>query len=187
MSYPTWLLETTCATVRRTCATLADPPVDDIPRALRLMSPLVDALEGFVIGCVIAHITTSVRRWSGEAASRDVMRRLRPYLRSADYADVDEVAASLPAELAARLHRRLVHTPVAALVAAAGCAVSPIATRDDILELRIASEIEIAWQHYRAALAGAVLPTTSPLWHAWGRAVRGEKDVTVRDHIIFVA
>jgi len=187
MSYETWLLDTTCTTVRRTCATLADPPVDDIPRALRLMTPLVDALEGFAIGCTIAHVATAVRRWSGEAAGRDVLRRLRPFVRTAARTEPDEVAASLPAELAARMHRRLVHMPVAAFVAEAGAQASPVATNDDILALRLAAEIEIGWQHYRSVLAGAVLPTTSPLWKAWGRKIRGLKDVELRDHILFVA
>jgi hypothetical protein len=187
MSYETWLLDTTCATVRHTCATLAEPRVDDIPRALRLMAPLVDALEGFAIGCAIAHVAGAVRRWSGEAAGARVLHRLRAIARSAARPEPEEVAATLPAELAARLHRRLVHMPVAAFVAEAGRAASPIATSDDILALRLAAEIEIGWQHYRSALAGALLPTTSPLWKAWARAIRGEKDVEIRDHIIFVA
>jgi hypothetical protein len=187
MSYETWLLDTTLWTFQRTCATLADPPVADIPRALRLMTPLADALEGFAIGCAIAHVANAVRRWSGEAAGRDVLRRLRPHVRSGARPDPEELAATLPAELATRMQRRLVHMPVATFIAEAGTAVSPVATRDDILELRLAAEIETGWQHYLSVLAGALLPTTSPLWNAWGKKIRGDKDVELRDHILFVA
>jgi hypothetical protein len=187
MSYETWLLETTCTAFARTCATLADPRVDDIPRALRIMTPLADALEGFAIGCAIAHVANAVRRWSGEAAGRDVMRRLRPYIPSAARTDGDEVAGTLPAELAARMHRRLVHMPVAAFVVEAGAQASPVATQDEILALRLAAEIETGWQHYRSAVAGALLPTTSPLWRAWGRKIRGDKEIELRAHILFVA
>jgi hypothetical protein len=187
MSYETWLLDTTLMTFHRTCATLAEPRVDDIPRALRVMTPLADALEGFALGCAIAHVATAVRRWSGEAAGREVLRRMRRHACSAARPEPDEVAATLPAELAARMHRRLVHMPVAAFVATAGDAVSPIATHDDILELRLAAEIETGWEHYRAALAGTLLPTDSPLWSAWGKKLRGDKDVGPRDHILFVA
>jgi len=187
MSYETWLLETTLTTFQRTCAALAEPRVDDIPRALRMMTPLADALEGFALGCAIAHVATSVRRWSGETAGREALRRLRRHVRSAARSEPDEVAATLPAELAARMHRRLVYMPVAAFVAEAGDAVSPVATHDDILELRLAAEIETGWEHYRAVLAGELLPTDSPLWNAWGRKIRGAKDAEARAHILCVA
>jgi len=187
MRYDTWLLDTTCTAFARTCATLSDPRVDDIPRALRIMTPLADALEGFAIGSVIMHVANAVRRWSGEAACRDVMRRLQPHIPTSARADGDETARTLSGELAARMRRRLVHMPVAAFVAEAGAHASPVATSDDLLALRLASEIEVGWQHYRSALAGTVLPTTSPLWKAWGRTIRGERDIETRDHILFVA
>jgi hypothetical protein len=187
MSYQTWLLDTTLTTFQRTCAALSDPRVDDIPRALRMMTPLADALEGFAIGCAIAHVATAVRRWSGEAAGREVLRRLRGHVRSGPRPEPDETAGTLPAELAARMHRRLVHMPVAAFIATAGNAVSPIATHDDILALRLAAEIETGWEHYCAVLAGTLLPTDSPLWRAWGRKIRGDKDGEERGHILFVA
>ena len=57
------------------------------------------------------------------------------------------------------MHRRLVHMPVATFLAEAGAAVSPVATHDDILERGSPAEIESGWQHYRAALAGVLLPT----------------------------
>jgi hypothetical protein len=187
MSYETWLLDTTLTTFHRTCATLADPRVEDIPRALRMMNPLADALEGFAIGCAIAHVATAVRRWSGEAAGREVLRRLRRHVRSGARPEPDEVAATLPAELGARMHRRLVHMPVAAFVAEAGSAVSPVATRDDILALRLAAEIEAGWEHYRAVLAGSLLPTDSPLWRAWVKKIRGERDAELREFVVRVA
>ncbi len=187
MTYDAWLLDTTCKTFHTTCATLADPPIDDVDRALRLLGPLVDTLEGFAIGCAIGHVVTSVRRWSGETAARDLLARLRPYLRSAARPEPDELAPSLAAELAARMHRRLVHIPVAAIVAEAGSAVSPIATCDDLLAPRLAAEIEVGWQHYRSVVLGARLPTTSPLWHAWDRKVRGEREAIVREYVLRVA
>ena len=187
MTYDAWLLETTCRTFHRTCAALADPPVDDVPRALRLMTPLCDTLEGFAIGCAIGHVANAVRRWSGDDAARDVLRRLRVHIRTAARPEPDELAPSLAAEFAARMHRRLVHMPVATFVAEAGAAASPIATRDDLLAVRLATEIELGWQHYRAVLLGARLPTTSPLWHTWDRKVRGERDAVLRDYVLRVA
>jgi hypothetical protein len=187
MSYETWLLDTTLTTFQRTCAALAEPRVDDIPRALRVMTPLADALEGFALGCAIAHVATAVRRWSGEAAGREVLRRMRHHVRSAARPEPDEVAATLPAELAARMHRRLVHMPVAAFIAEAGTAVSPVATHDDILELRLAAEIETGWEHYCTVLAGAILPTSSPLWTAWNRTIGGVKDAELREFVVRVA
>jgi len=187
MTYATWLHDTICRTTQRTCASLADPPIDDPDRALRLLTPLADTLEGFAIGSAIGHVATAVRRWSGEAAGRAVLARLRPFIRSAARPEPDELAPTLAGELAARMHRRLVHMPVAAFVAEAGAQISPVASDDDLLEPRLAAEIETGWQHYRSILLGARLPTTSPLWHAWDRKVRGEREEALRDYVLRVA
>jgi len=187
MTYDAWLLDTTCDTFQRTCAGLVDPPIDDIDRALRLMTRLADTLEGFAIGCAIGHVVNAVRRWSGDDAARAVLARLRPHIRTAARPEPDELAHSLAGELAARMHRRLMLMPVATFVAEAGSAVSPVATRDDLLGPRLAAEIEVGWQHYRALVLGARLATASPLWHLWDRRVRGERDAIVREHILRIA
>lgn len=187
MTYATWLHDTLCRTTQRTCAQLVDPPIHDTDRALRLLAPLVDTLEGFAIGSAIGHVATSVRRWSGEALARDVLARLRRHIRSAARPEPEDVAPTLAGELAARMHRRLAHMPVAAFVAEAGSLISPIATHDDLLEPRLAAEIETGWQHYRSLLLGARLPTTSPLWHTWDKKVRGEREELVREYVMRVA
>jgi hypothetical protein len=187
MRYETWLHDTLLTTFQRTCAHLADPATDDIDRALRLLAPLADTLEGFAIGCAIGHVATAVRRWSGEAAGRAVLARLRPYMKTAAHAESEELAPTLAAELASRMRRRLSHMPVATLVTEAGTQVSPVAAHDDLLAPRLATEIQTGWQHYRALLAGSRLPTTSLLWSAWDRKVRGEREELLRDYVLRVA
>jgi hypothetical protein len=184
MTYATWLHDTICCTVQRTCATLVDPPIEDVDRALRLLTPLVDTLEGFAIGTAIGHVATAVRRHSGRDAGMAVLARLRPFIRTAARPEPDELAPTLAGEFGARMHRRLVRMPVATFVEVAGADASP---NDDLLEPRLAAEIEVGWQHYRSLLTGARLPTTSPLWSMWDRKVRGEREAVLRDYVMRVA
>jgi hypothetical protein len=188
--YATWLHDTICTTFQRTCATLVDPTTDEIDRAVRLLTPLADTLEGFAIGTAIGHVASGVRRWSGEAAGKAVLARLRQYIRSAAAAApaaLDDVAPTLAAEFAARMHRRLAHMPVATFVAEAGAQVSPVATHDDLVALQLAAEIETGWQHYRALIAGTRLATTSAMWSAWDKKVRREREERLRDYVMRVA
>jgi hypothetical protein len=193
--YATWLHDTICTTFHRTCATLVDPKTDEIDRAVRLLTPLADTLEGFAIGTAIGHVASGVRRWSGEAAGKAVLARLRRYIRSAaaaepaalDASGLDAVAPTLAGEFAARMHHRLAHMPVAMFVAEAGAQASPVATHDDLVAPRLAAEIEAGWQHYRALIAGTRLATTSPMWSAWDKKVRGEREERLRDYVMRVA
>jgi hypothetical protein len=187
MRYETWLHDTILGSFQRTCARLVDPPIHDVDRALRLLVPLADTLEGFAIGCAIGHVATAVRGWSGEAAGRAVLARLRPHIRGAACVDPDELAPTLAGELAVRMHRRLSHMPAAAFIAEAGAEVSPVAMQDTSLAPRLAAEIETGWQHYRSVLLGEPLPTTSSLWHLWDRRVRGKRDEILRDYVLRVA
>ena len=156
------------------------------------MGPLVEALEGFAIGSAIGHVAQAVRSWFGEASARELIGKLRRHIRARAVTE-NELADTLAGELAARLHPRLSRIPTAAIVDDAIAHVaSPsmlaaaldIARKDELLADRLTTELETGWQHYRAALAGTTLPTTSPLWAQWDKKVRGERDVAMRDFVM---
>jgi len=190
--YADWLSATTISSFARGCAQLVDPPIEDVDRALRLLAPLVEALEGFAIGSAIGHVAQAVRNWFGEPSSRELVGKLRRHIRARAMTE-NELADTLAGELAARLHPRLSRIPIAAIVDDAfehvggsrmlGAALD-IARKDELLAERLTTELHIGWQHYRAALVGSTLPTASPLWAQWGKKVRGERDVAMRDYVM---
>lgn len=190
--YADWLSATTISSFARGCAQLVDPPIEDVDRALRLLAPLVEALEGFAIGSAIGHVAQAVRSWFGENSARELVGTLRRHIRSRAITE-NELADTLAGELAARLHPRLSRIPIAAIVDDAiehvggsrmlGAALD-IARKDDLLAERLTTELQTGWQHYRAALAGETLPTASPLWAQWGKKVRGERDVPMREYVM---
>jgi hypothetical protein len=192
-TYADWLLRTTCNAFAQGCAQLADPPIDDVDHALRLLAPLAEALEGFAIGCTIGHVANAVRRWFGDKRARNLVTKLRRHIRTRATTET-ELADSLSAELAARLHARLVRMPTAAMVADAiehvddpGIATAfELACRDDLLEHRLLTELQLGWQHYRAAVAGALIPTTSPLWAQWSKKLRGDRAVSIHEYVLQV-
>jgi len=192
--YAEWLSATIIHSFARGCAQLVDPPVEDVDRALRLMAPLVEALEGFAIGSAIGHVAQAMRSWFGETSARELVGTLRRHIRArATTPCGDELADTLAGELAARLHPRLSRIPTAAIVDDAiehvggsrmlGAALD-IARKDDLLAERLTTELQIGWQHYRAALQGETLSTASPLWAQWGKKVRGERDVPMREYVM---
>jgi hypothetical protein len=193
--YAEWLTTTTTTTFARGCAELVDPPIEDVDRALRLLAPLVEALEGFAIGSMIGHVAHAVRSWFGDAVAHELVGKLRAHIRTRATTE-NELAPTLAAELGARLHPRLSRIPAAAMVATAVEHVaSPrmiagafdVARKDPLLADRLLTELQAGWQHYRAALAGTTLPTVSPLWAKWSKKLRGERDVSLRDFVMQIA
>jgi hypothetical protein len=193
-AYAEWLTATTLTSFTRGCAQLVDPPIDDVDHALRLLAPLVEALEGFAIGSVIGHVAQAVRSWFGDASARTLVGTLRRHIRTrATTPCGDELAATFAGELAARLRPRLSRIPTAAIVddaiehvgsSSMLAAALAVARKDELLAERLTTELHIGWQHYRAALAGATLPTISPLWEQWSKKVRGERDLPMREFVM---
>jgi len=178
-------------------AAFDEPRAADPTRALRLLGLLVEPLVGFALGSIAAQLATATRRWFGDEASRAVLGALRGHLAPAApawderiryLADAD--TRPLVDELGARLHARFCRAPIAGMVATTRATVArlapqriaslatalELATRDDLLGARLGDELAAGWAQYRAALAGQTAPTTSPLWSAWSRKVRGEAE-----------
>jgi hypothetical protein len=194
-AYMDWLETTTIGAYERACAQLTELHVDDVERALRLTALLVEALEGFAYGCVMGHISLVIARWFGDAKGRAVKQRLRRFIALRRDVHADD-GATLREHLQRQLCARVAHLPVRPMVHDTldyisqphVLAIAFDAARRDTLHVeRLTYEVAIGWQHLRACLERAPVPTVSPLWAEWQRrALRlpPAPDVASHDYIL---
>jgi len=170
----------------------------DADRALRHLEALVEMLTGLAVGITVSQVSTALRRSFGEPARTDLAQRLAAILRTPPPV-IPRVTAHvvgerpLIGELVGRLQPRLCqHAPAAAamvhaLVEELGT-VPPSALAmtlrllgdDDASALAFAQHVQLGWQHYVAALAGAPVPAPpaggwrrcGEAWHAWSQRIR---------------
>lgn len=188
-------------------AALVEPRAVDPTFALRTLERLVETLAGFMLGHVVRQLATATRRWYGDAIAREVLGALRSELSPFDAVDDTTTASGcgttstrarpLAAELGARLHVRICQMPrrIAGVMTAIRSTlerttsdarvaelgvVLGLLERDEPVGEPLAREVAAGWQHFGDILAGTPRPTTSPMWAAWSRRVRGEPEPSPR-------
>ena len=177
-AYIEWLKTTSVAAYERGCAQLTDPPIDNVDEALRLVELLIEALEGFAFGCVMAHISIAVAKWFGDEKGQALNQRLRRFLHHRRLVWPEQTPPTLREHFRQHLCGRVAHVPSRQMVEdtlqfitqSHVLAIAFDAAQKDTLHgARLEHELLVGWQHLCACLQGCTLPTVSPLWVEWQR------------------